>query len=194
MALDFLRLPIARLDRLAPVESRLAPLFCFALLMAACVLASFALACATPFAAFAVLAAAILPLPAALLVVAAAWIVNQAIGFGALGYPLDARTLFWGVAIGAAALISTAAAKLVLRSLQRTGSSPAALALALVGAYAAYEVVLFAFTPALGGAGAFSLAIVARLGLLNLLWLIGLVVAREVLRLRNSIGRRRMVS
>ena len=57
--------------------------------------------------------------------------------------------------------------------------------MALIGAYAAYEVVLFAFTPALGGAGAFKLAIVARLGLLNLPWLIGLVAACEVFRLLN---------
>ena len=41
-----------------------------------------------------------LPAPAALLVVAAAWIVNQAIGFGALGYPVDADTMLWGLAIG----------------------------------------------------------------------------------------------
>ena len=43
-------------------EPRYAPLFCFALLTAACALASFAFACAAPFAAFAVVAAAMLPL------------------------------------------------------------------------------------------------------------------------------------
>jgi len=45
----------------------------------ACVLASLAFACATPFAAFAALAGAMLPLSAALPVVVAAWIINQAI-------------------------------------------------------------------------------------------------------------------
>jgi len=49
----------------------------------------------------------------------AAWIVNQAIGVGALGCPLDANTVLWGFAIGAAALLSTTASKLVLRSLPR---------------------------------------------------------------------------
>ena len=87
MSLDILRLPAAQSGRLAPVEPRFAPLFCLVLLTAACALASFAFACATPFAAFAVVAAAMLPMRAALLVVTAAWIVNQAIGFGALGYP-----------------------------------------------------------------------------------------------------------
>ncbi len=192
MALDILRLPAAS-ERIAPVEPRLAPLFCFVLLTAACALASFAFACATPFAAFAVVAAAMLPLPAALLVMTAAWIVNQAIGFGALGYPHDANTVLWGFAIGAAALIATAPSKLVLRSLRRAGS-PATLGLALVGAYAAYEVVLFAFTPALGGAGAFILAIVARLGLLNLLWLIGLVAVCAVFRLLSAFRDRHALS
>ena len=73
-------------------------------------------------------------------------------------------------------------------------STPTVLAVAIVGAYAAYEVVLFAFTPALGGAGAFTLAVVARLGTLNLLWLIGLVTACEVFRLLNPIRRHQAVS
>ena len=74
------------------------------------------------------------------------------------------------------------------------GRSPAALTLALVAAYASYEVVLFAFTPALGGAGAFKLAIVARLGLLNVPLLIGLVAACEAFRLFSRISRRRTAS
>ena len=77
----------------APIDMRVAPLFCLLLLTAACVLASFAFACATPFAAFAVFAGAILPLSAALPVVMAACIVNQAIGFGVLGYPVDPPTI-----------------------------------------------------------------------------------------------------
>ena len=80
---------------LAPVEHRQAPLFCFALLTVSCALASFALACATPFAAFAVIAAAMLSLRPALLVVMGAWLVNQAIGFGALHYPVDTNTMLW---------------------------------------------------------------------------------------------------
>jgi hypothetical protein len=193
MAIDILRLPIGQLDRLAPVEPRLAPAFCFALLTVACALASFAFACATPFAAFAVLAAAMLPLSMALLVVAAAWIVNQAIGFGALGYPIDLHTMLWGLAVGAAALAATAVAAMVLRVLPRIGW-PAALGVALVAAYAAYELVLFACTPALGGAGAFTFTIFARLGLLNILWMIGLIVACEVVRLLAAARRHRMLT
>ena len=64
----------------------------------------------------------------------------------------------------------------------------------MVGAYAAYEFVLFAATPILGGAGAFTLTIVGRLGGLSLLWLIGLVAACEVFRLLRSVRRRQMAS
>jgi hypothetical protein len=177
--------------RLAPVPSHQAALFCFALLTVACVLASFAFACATPFAAFAVIAAAALPLRPALLVVAAAWLVNQGIGFGALHYPIDGSTIAWGFVIGAAALAATATSAAVLRSLSRA-STPVALAFALLGAYAAYEIVLFAATLVLGGEADFTAAIVGRLGVLNVLWLVGLVaiaeIARAALKTRRQVA------
>ena len=193
MTLDILPYPTATFVRLAPVEPRYVPLFCFALLTAACAFASFAFACATPFAAFAVVAAAMLPLGPALFVVAAAWLFNQAIGFGCLGYPIDTHTILWGFAIGAAALTATATSTFVLRSLRQSGT-PVALGFALIGAYAAYELVLFAATPILGGAGAFTLTIVGRLGVLSLLWLIGLVAACEVFPVLRSPRRRQMAS
>ena len=102
MALNILPPPVDRF-RLDPVESRHAPIFCFALLTISCALASFAIACATPFAAFSVVAAATLPLRPALLVASGAWLVNQTIGFGALHYPIDASTIAWGFVIGAMA-------------------------------------------------------------------------------------------
>ena len=97
MALDILTSPADA--RLTPVPPRHAAAFCFALLVTACALASFAFACATPFAAFAVVAAALLPLRPALLCVLGAFLVNQGIGFGALHYPIDANTLAWAVAV-----------------------------------------------------------------------------------------------
>jgi hypothetical protein len=150
-------------------------------------LASFVFACATPFAAFAVVASSLLPLTPALLVTAGAWIVNQAIGFGVLGYPLDLTTVFW-----VAALLSAVESKLLLHPQQ--SSSPAALGVALLGAYAAYEVVLFASGLMLGGTGAFKFPIIVRLGILNLLWLIGLVAACAAFRLLNSTSGRRIAS
>lgn len=192
MAIDVLRLPVAP-NRIAPVEPYLAPAFCLVLLVASCALASFALACATPFAAFAALGAAMLPLPSALLVVGAAWLVNQAIGFGVLHYPIDAGTILWGVVIGAAALAATLIAKIVLRVLWRS-AAPVGLALALLAAYCAYEFVLFAATPVLGGAGNFTAAITIRLGLLSVVWLIGLVAVCELVRRLDPLRRGRTAS
>jgi hypothetical protein len=192
MALDILPPSVDRF-RLHPIEGRHASIFCFTLLTISCALASFALACATPFAAFAVIAAATLPLRPALLVVTGAWLINQSIGFGALHYPINASTISWGFVIGAAALAATTASDVLLRALppKRT---PLVLALTLVCAYGAYEFALLTATPILGGAGAFTTAIVARLGLLNMVWLIALVVACEIARLINPVGRGRAVS
>ena len=174
--------PHADRFRLHPVAPRLAPMFCFALLTVSCALASFALACATPFAPFAVVAAAMLPLRPALLVVTSAWLVNQTIGFGALHYPVDGNTIAWGFAIGAAALLATAVSSAVLRTLPQ-GRTALALAVTLVAAYAAYELALLAATPLLGGEGAFTAAIVTRIGLTSAAWLAGLVAACEIVRL-----------
>ena len=159
-------------------------MFCFALLTASCALASLALACATPFAAFAVIASAMMPLRSALLIVTGAWLVNQGIGFGALHYPIDGKTMLWGLVIGFAALAATAVSAAVLRSLPKR-PTPLALALAFVGGYGAYELALLAATPFLGGAGDFTAAIVGRIALLNAAWLIGLVGTCEIVRLIN---------
>jgi hypothetical protein len=180
-------------SRLAPVESRHAPLFCFALLTASCALASFALACATPFAAFAVIAAAMLPLRPALVVVTGAWLVNQGIGFGALHYPIDGNTMLWGLVIGIAALAATAISATILRALAQT-NTPLALSLAFGGAYGIFELVLLAVTPLLGGADTFTTAIVAQIGFVNVAWLIGLVATCEVVRLVNPFKRGHMAS
>ncbi|OPY96924.1 hypothetical protein A5906_00570 [Bradyrhizobium sacchari] len=179
--------------RLHPVAPRLAPMFCLALLTASCALASFALACATPFAAFAVVAAAMLPPRPALLVVAGAWLVNQSIGFGVLHYPVNGSTLAWGFIIGAAALVATAVSSVVFRALPQA-RAPLMLAITLVVAYAAYELVLLAATPFLGGEGAFTAAIMTRLGLLSAVWLAGLVAACEIVRLLDPFGRKGAMS
>jgi hypothetical protein len=180
--------PHADRFRLHPVAPRLAPMFGFALLTMSCALASFAFACATPFAAFAVVAAAMLPLGPALLVVTGAWLVNQTIGFGVLHYPVDASTIAWGFVIGAAALLSTAGASAVLRMLPQR-RTPLMLAIALVVAHVAYEFALLAATPFLGGEGAFTAAIVTRIGLTSAVWLAGLVAACEILRLVDPFSR-----
>jgi hypothetical protein len=190
MLLDRSHSPAGSPHLFAAIDSRIAPSFCLLLVTAACVLASLAFACATPFAAFAALAGVMLPLSAALPVVAAAWVVNQAIGFGVLGYPMEMNTLLWGLAIGVAVLGATAASALVPRLLS-AASRAATLTFALIAAYAVYEIVLLAFGLALGGSGAFTITVIARLGLLNVLWMLGLVAVCEIAALLITATRRR---
>ncbi|MDI3563409.1 hypothetical protein [Bradyrhizobium sp. Arg816] len=185
--------PTADLFRLQPVDQCYAPMFCFGLVTVSCALASFAFACATPVAAFAVVAAATLRLRPALLVMTGAWLVNQTIGFGLLHYPVDGNTIAWGFLIGAAALGATAATSAALRALPQNRTA-LVLALAFVCAYAAYELILFTATPFLGRQGAFTFEIVTRIGLRSAGWLIGLVAVCEIVRLLNPLGSGRTFS
>ena len=138
----------------------------------------------TPFAAFAVVAAAMLPLAPALLVVAAA---SQS--GDRLWLPGIPRRHPHGL-VGFASSRARCNCDFDFRAALRQSGTPVALGFALTGAYTAYELVLFAATPILGGAGAFTLTIVGRLGVLSPLWLIELVAAYEVFRLLNPIRRR----
>jgi len=164
-------------------------MWCVVLLVAGCASASLVFSCATPFAAFAVLAAAALPLRSALAAIVAVWLVNQAIGFGLLGYPHTLNTAAWGLAIGAAAAVATVVAAVMFRRLAAIGRF-AAYPLALLASFAGYELGLLAVTPVLGGAGAFTLEIVGRIAFLNAVWLAGLVVALEAGRLLDGVARR----
>ena len=158
---------------------------CTTLLAAACASASLVFACATPFAAFAVLAAAVLPLRSALAAIGIVWAVNQAIGFGILDYPRDLNAGAWGVVMLAAALLTTAAAAGVFRRFAGT-SVYMVYPVALMAAYAAYEIVLLALVPVLGGGDSFTFEIVGRLAFVNAIWLAAIIVAYELLQRING--------
>ena len=112
---------------------------------------------------------------------------NQAIGFGCLGYP-STHTRSCGFCNRSSR--ARCNCDLDFRAALRQSGTPIALGFALTGAYTAYELVLFAATPIPGSTGAFTLTIVGRLGVLSPLWLIELVAAYEVFRLLNPIRRR----
>ena len=155
------------------------------LLVAACASASLVFACATPFAAFAVLAAATLPLRPALVTIALVWAVNQAIGFGILNYPRDLGAMAWGLGMLAAALLTTAAAAVVFRRLA-DANLYAVYPVALMAAFAVYEVALLALVPLLGSGDGFTVEIVGNLAFVNAIWLAGLIVAYELIRRLNG--------
>jgi hypothetical protein len=150
------------------------------LLAAASASASLIFACAAPFAAFGALAAIVLPLRSAIAAVLAGWLVNQAIGFGLLGYPQTGETMAWGVVIAAAAVAATIVSALTFRQAARLGVY-AVYPVVLVLSYAAYELALFSAIPVLGGGDGFAPRVVANLAFVNAVWLIGLIAAYEVL-------------
>jgi hypothetical protein len=161
-----------------------------ALLAIAAIGGSWALACVTPFAAFAVILAESESRTTALVTVGLMWIANQVIGIMLLGYPLDVHSVGWGVAIGAAALLATVAALAVVRTGLQRGLR---LVLAFAAAFAVYEAALALVAVATGELGHFTPATVAQLAALDAAWLAALVVLREALALMGwrSLGSRR---
>jgi hypothetical protein len=135
---------------------------------------SFVFACATPFAAFGVLAALTLSRTDAIRITIALWMANQAIGFGILGYPVTVNSVAWGLAIGGAAVSSTMVARLIISRL-RTARGLTRAVVALAGTFAVYEIALFTVAVAgLGGIGSFAALIVGRIVVINAAALVGL--------------------
>jgi hypothetical protein len=144
-----------------------------ALVAALTVGGSLAFACAAPLAAIAALASLTMRGGEGVALVVTAWLANQLVGFGILGYPLDLSTFGWGGAIGAAAVAGFFAAQLVARpnvpSLFRFG-------LALVVSCAVYEIVLLTYGVVVGSSlAAFTPEIVARIFLINVIAFAGLL-------------------
>ena len=86
-----------------------------ALLVAASVAFTLGFACATPFAAFATIAALTTPRRDALLLIGLFWLANQTVGFGVLDYPWTADCLAWGVGLGIVSVLATFGAEWVAK-------------------------------------------------------------------------------
>jgi hypothetical protein len=144
-----------------------------ALLVVAISAFSFVAACATPFAAFAAVAALTLSRGDAFRITVALWLADQIVGYAIHGYPRTPETFAWGAAIGAAALLATWTARWMVIRLQ---AAPLTRALsALLAAFAVYEAALLAV--ALSGLGAtesFTLGIVTRILAVNAVAFVGL--------------------
>jgi hypothetical protein len=129
-------------------DTQLAKRFAWGSILTVLTVAStLAVACGTPFAALAALAALFLPRKDAFALIAVNWLANQAIGFGLLHYPHNWDCYRGGINLGVAALLSTMAAMLArgaLRSLAATVKAIGSFAVAFV----AYEAALFVLSPA----------------------------------------------
>ena len=148
-----------------------------AILSLASVAFSLSFACATPLAAFAALAATRQGRADGAALVIAVWGINQAVGFGCLGYPLDAHAFAWGATMLVATL---AGAELARRAAALARHEAARLVAALVVAFAGYEAALYLAQIPLGwDAGAYAPSVVATIGWTNALAFAGLLAARE---------------
>lgn len=140
---------------------------------------SLVISCVTPFVALAVALAGTVRLAVALRATTAIWLANQFIGFAFFHFPRTPNSVSWGLASGAAALLSVVLAAAVMK---RATALPilARAALALVLGFAAYEAVHFMASLFLGGAETFSPAIIAQLALSNAAWLVSLIALNEL--------------
>jgi hypothetical protein len=111
------------------------------------VVSTLAVACGTPFAALATLAALFLPRRDAFVLITVNWLANQAIGFGLLHYPLNWDCYRGGIDLGIAALLSTMAALLAQGALRNAATAVRAIGSFAV-AFVAYEAALFLLSPA----------------------------------------------
>ena len=132
------------------------------------------LACGTPFAALATLAALFLPRRDAFVLITVNWLANQAIGFGLLHYPLNWDCYRGGINLGIAALLSTMAAMLAQGAVRN-----AAITVKAIGSFAvaflAYEGSLFLMSPA-GSSADFAASVVLYIFYVNAVALVGLLL------------------
>lgn len=149
------------------------------ILAAAAILGSLALACMMPFVALATLAALTMSRAQALVTVAGIWAVNQLMGFGLFGYPLDAYALGWGAALGAASLAALFVAR---RFAAATPLAPLRTLAAFGIAFVAYEALLFFYALFAGGTDTFTAAIIFQIFANDALWLVGLGLLYAILQ------------
>lgn len=173
---DYIRIPAAAE---LPGATNKARVIWMVILTIAVISATFALSCVTPFAALAVALAGTVGLRASLRVVTIVWFANQLIGFVFFHFPLTANTFLWAIAIGVAALITTAVA-CVATKYTASAPVPIRLGVALLVSFAIYELTLLPAGVVLNGLDTFQPSIVAQLAWINAASLVALVVLNEV--------------
>jgi hypothetical protein len=153
-------------------------------LIAAVVGGCLIIGCIDPLVAVAVIAAGALPPARAVLLVLATWAAGQAVGFGVHDYPRDPQTIAWGFGLGAGALAALGTATMVLWLLPRRSAWLRAVA-AFAAAFCAQQAAMLGVEQIVVGACEVRPAIIAQVGLINVVWFAGLfavdaLIARKV--------------
>jgi hypothetical protein len=151
----------------------------FAVLAVASVLFSLHFACATPFAAFAALAAVTLNRRDTALLMVTVWFVNQVVGYFVLNYPQTANSYLWGLGLGFAGIFT---ALIVERAAARCKPSNLVehMLAAFFLSFFVWQGILFAIALLLGGTQDFTAAILSRSLALNGLAFLGLFLLNWV--------------
>ena len=146
---------------------------------ASTIVGSLLLACVFPFASFAALAALTMTPRRGLMLVTAAWALNQATGFFLMSFPWDAQAVGHGIAILAATLAATAVARFTLGKVH----GPVALraGAALLTAFVVHQLLLRAYASIGGGAENFSAEIISGVALNDAIWFTGLMALRTII-------------
>ena len=143
------------------------------------VIGSLLLACVFPFASFAALAALTMTPRRGLMLVTAAWALNQATGFFLMSFPWDSQAVGHGIAILAATLAATVIARFTLDKVQ----GPVALraGATLLAAFVVHQILLRAYASVGGGAENFSAEIISGVALNDAIWFTGLMALRTII-------------
>jgi hypothetical protein len=161
--------------------------FWLLLLTGASLLTTFALACATPFAAFGALAALHMKRGEAVLLMSIVWLASQVVGFGFLHYPHTANAFIWGGALLIAAPVCMEGAGFAAR---RLASGPSRIFAALAAAMLAYKAAIYAFGVELGGNGsAFAAHVVFNFVWTNVAAFVGLLLLYRLGLLLGLVSR-----
>jgi len=120
------------------------------LLTVASTATTFALACMTPFAALAALAALHMRRRDGIVLMLMAWLASQLTGFLLLGYPHTASTFAWAIGIEVGAVAAVLGAEAALGRLEHA-ALPVRLGGAFVAGLLAYKAVLLVWSLFLGG-------------------------------------------
>ena len=141
--------------------------------------------CTVPLVGFAAIAVSTLSRRQGVVCLSVIWAVNQALGFGLRGYPLDISTVAWGVVMLGGALFALALGHAIHRGgsprpLTRPANFATRVAPSLLTGFLAYELILWLASFQLGTVGGFAPAVLGAVLLTNGLWALGLSVLFDI--------------
>ena len=141
--------------------------------------------CTVPLAGFAAIAVLTLTQRQGLICLTVIWAVNQALGFGFRGYPLDISTVAWGIVMLGGVLLALLLGHAIhrgvnRRSLVRPARLATLVATSLMTCFLVYELILWLASFQLGTDGGFTPSVLGSVLFTNSLWAMALSILYRV--------------